>query len=578
MSTSAAWNDSEWVNAELGTVNCDSPEGAFATRGEGRVLSGSLLGIDLDTVAAAKGVTVTNDGVNAHFSPIGSNPVVDPPSSTADNPTAWSNPLNVTALNDALNVNLGSGLLQLPVGAQLGAVGQFAQAEANSNSKGAAGYITSTGGIGLEPENGYPELASLSLSKILNTLEINQELTALLSNVTDLSLNVGAVTGRATLDGCDAHWNGVTPYVAATDTEPESGNLNREYLATHLDAEIESPLVGSLVSAVSDLTTTLNDTVRGLTGEPNSLGGALLGAINNLLNLGVLGSVEVNYFKATIDLDLVSALLDDTIYDEEGLVSISLSTGVIRVNTVALLAQAYQNEYSNGLNGLAPNSELLINEDALLLLTDAVENALNGWLNKVETELQTAINNIRVELKITVNIIPIARITATIDAKLSELEGTNQTGIVDLDTKILGLDLDGVLNPILNLLTNSLGPTVAGVVRGALPVVTGLTSTLVNVVDPVVQLVSNIYRTLFLTQLVSLTINAQNDQFSGGDEPTDWETKPVSGITDGQYDVAAVRIGVAELLPNGVVLYLGRGSVGPVCSQTEVAAGGCTGY
>ena len=64
--TTASWPDDEWVHDTVGTssFDCGTDEG-YATTASGRFLSGSLLGTNLDNVAALRGMTVTRDGAGA---------------------------------------------------------------------------------------------------------------------------------------------------------------------------------------------------------------------------------------------------------------------------------------------------------------------------------------------------------------------------------------------------------------------------------------------------------------------------------------------------------------------------------
>lgn len=103
----------------------------------------------------------------------------------------------------------------------------------------------------------------------------------------------------------------------------------------------------------------------------------------------------------------------------------------------------------------------------------------------------------------------------------------------------------------------------------------GAVSTAINATKAalglVIDLVTTIYRELFLSGLVSITVNAQNHPTSGYPGPDDWADKP-----DGEYSVAALRVGVLDVLGDlGVRLYLGQATVGPVCGP---ASHRCAGY
>ncbi|MGW8482886.1 choice-of-anchor G family protein [Microbacterium sp. NPDC055903] len=553
--SNASWNDAEWTSAPLSAVDCAAPDDAFATRGEGRALSGALLGIDLDSLAEASGVEVTNDGSRAVHTPAGANP--------ATGPDAWANPLNVTALS-AVNVNLGGGILQLPLNNSTGVLGQYGQAQDTGVSAGAGGYVTDTGGIGLEPGNGYPELAELKLSQLL--AQINPAVAGALSGVTDVSLEVGAVAGRAMLDGCETAWSGASALASS---------LSREYLVASADTVITSPTVGGLVTGLSGIITSLQATVDTLeTTLRTTIRDGIAGLLSGVLGTLSLGSVTIDSFILTIDTSAVAALLTTTIADDAGIVSIDLGDGTITVDTAALLGAAYGESGRSDLNGLDPNTDLLSNPAVLTALTDALTSALDDWVMDVDAALQAAIDGIRVQLGATVvlrlAVVNVATIAIGLDAPL----GTLDTAVVDVDASLLGglISLD-LLDPLVEALVSGVGGLVGGIIEGALPTVASLVQALDAPVAAVLNVVSLVYSTLYLSGVVSLVVNAQNDPLTGAAEPADWAALP-----DGRYDVAALRIGVlGALAASDVRLYLGRGSVGAVCSLAQAPVD-CAGY
>ncbi len=549
--TNASWNDAEWVDGAVGAVDCTAPDDAFATRGVGRALSGSLLGIDLDALAEASGVTVTNDGTRDKVSPAGAN--------AATGEDAWANPLNVTALS-AINVNLGSGMLQLPLNNSTGVLGQFGQAQDTGFSAGAAGYVTDSGGIGLEPANGYPRLATLRLSQLLAS--INPAVAGLLTNVSDVSLQVGAVAGRAALDGCETVWSGASALAAS---------LSREYLAASADTVITSPTVGALVTALSGVINGLQPTLDGL---ENTLKATIQTGIGGLLNglLGTLslGSVTVDTLTLSIDTSPVAALLTTTIADDAGIVSIDLAAGTITVNTAALIGSAFADADGVTLNGLDPNTNLLSDPAIATALSTAVTAALADWLGDVDAALQAALDGIRVQLHATIVLraviafltVDVAKITIGLDGRLGSL-GTTQAIV---GTEVLGgLIPESLLTPLVSPLVSGVGGLVGGIIKNALPTVASLTQVLNAPIAAIVNVVALVYNTLYLSGVVALVVNAQNDPLTGSAEPADW-----AGLPAGRYDVAALRIGVLGALGNADVrLYLGRGSVGRVCSLAQ---------
>lgn len=543
--TDAAWVSNEWVHAGdldgqagMRTVDCAAPDGAYATRGNGRVLSGSALGIDLDTLAQVTGVETTNDGSRAQ---------VSPGTATDSGEDGYSNPLNVVVLQ-ALELDL-TEVLQLPLDNSTGVLGQYGQAQSTGLSSAGAGFVDGTGAISVKPGGGYPQLGTLRLSSLLDSL--GYDLGTVLSGVADVSLEIGAVAGRASLDGCDYMWG--------ADIEDV---LDREYLAAGLVTEIDSPTVGTLSQTVSGLVTTLNGAVAGLVGN-SGVASELLTGLLGVVDLGVVSTSQSEITGATIDLTAVSDLAIATRSDEAGAVAVNFGEGTIRIDTAALLARAYPDEYGNGLNGLDPNTNILDDPAVVEELSEALTEVLADWVDAVDDAVQAALDGLRIEAQLVVSVIPLSTVNIAIDASLDELEagdGINATG---------GLVLSGLVNGA----TGLIGPVLAGIIRGALPAVSATLSELDLAVDPLVEVVADVYSALFLDGIVAVTVNAQNDPSTGDAEPADW-----AGLPDGRYDVAALRIGVLDALGDADVrLYLGRASVGMTCS-IATAEQECAGY
>lgn len=543
--TDAAWVSNEWVHAGdpdgqagMRTVDCAAPDGAYATRGNGRVLSGSALGIDLDTLAQVTGVETTNDGSRAQ---------VSPGTATDSGEDGYSNPLNVVVLQ-ALELDL-TEVLQLPLDNSTGVLGQYGQAQSTGLSSAGAGFVDGTGAISVKPGGGYPQLGTLRLSSLLDSL--GYDLGTVLSGVADVSLEIGAVAGRASLDGCDYMWG--------ADIEDV---LDREYLAAGLVTEIDSPTVGTLSQTVSGLVTTLNGAVAGLVGN-GGVASELLTGLLGVVDLGVVSTSQSEITGATIDLTAASDLATATRSDEAGAVAVNFGEGTIRIDTAALLARAYPDEYGNGLNGLDPNTNILDDPAVVEELSEALTEVLADWVDAVDDAVQAALDGLRIEAQLVVSVILVPTVNIAIDASLDELEagdGINATG---------GLGLSGLVNGA----TGLIGPVLAGIIRGALPAVSATLSSLDLAVDPLVEVVADVYSALFLDGIVAVTVNAQNDPSTGDAEPADW-----AGLPDGRYDVAALRIGVLDALGDADVrLYLGRASVGMTCS-IATAEQECAGY
>src|SRR5690606_21979581 len=154
---------------------------------------------------------------------------------------------------------------------------------------------------------------------------LGYDLGTVLSGVADVSLEIGAVAGRASLDGCDYMWG--------ADIEDV---LDREYLAAGLVTEIDSPTVGTLSQTVSGLVTTLNGAVAGLVGN-SGVASELLTGLLGVVDLGVVSTSQSEITGATIDLTAVSDLAIATRSDEAGAVAVNFGEGTIRIDTAALL-------------------------------------------------------------------------------------------------------------------------------------------------------------------------------------------------------------------------------------------------
>lgn len=543
--TDASWNDAEWAHAPVGALDCADPAQTAAARGQGRVLSGAVAGTDLDDVAAASGVDVTNNGSRSRHAPTGATQV------GAD---AYADPLDVTALG-AADVDL-SGILSLPQGTGAGALAQYARAAENGDADGASGYVTDSGAIAPAGQSGYPDLATVDVKNLLNSVGV--DLGSLVSNVTDVTLDVGAVAGRANVQGCESLWG-------ASDA------ITREYLASSVKTQIASPTVGALVSAVDDTLDSVQTAVDKLTGNAgvaSSISSGVSSLLTGVLGSLGLGSVTTTVDSVKIDLKPVRDLLAGPIHDSSGVLSIDLDAGTVTVDTAALLAEAYPGQYGDGLNALPPNSEPLTDPHVVDALNGVLADALAAWVNHVQSALDAALAAVTVDIDVTIDVtavllvvpVNVATITASAVGALNDPEGLNIT----VAGKVLGgLINAALLTPLLNALSTGLGSLVTNVVSGA---VTGVTNTLVTTLDnalsgltgAVVDAVTGAYTNLFVDQVVSLTVNAQNDPATGNPEPPD-----LASVPDGAYTVAALRVGVAG---DSARLYLGRGTVGPICS------------
>lgn len=573
--SAASWTDREWDHAAVGTLNCEAMDSA-TTRGAGKLLGGELLGTNLDKLAEVEDVVVDNNGA---FSS------VHPEDATALGDDAYANPLNVQAL-ETVNAGL-TGLLVHPMGAEAGIVNQFGQAKNTGYSAGAAGAVSDSGGIDLHPETDpeLPRFATLELGTVLDEI-LGEGRGAGISNLADVRLGIGAVASRAQLDKCAADWQGDI-YSA----------MSRQYAIAGLDAELDSPLVGGLASTTSATLGTLESKVTELAG-PN-------GAVNEITDLVLgpsglgpaLGSLLLDEedmvadLNLSVDLSAVQTLLGQPFGDAGGTVVIAPKQGTVTVDLAALLGPEYQD--SVGLNGLAPNTQLLINSTALNALAQALTAALNQWTAGITTAINQALDALDVQLSIAVplklmdGLLPLEVGTLHITvgdsatgtgASLAALRaGEAEVQVTIAPSGVCSGNLTGSLCGVLNSViaelasfaTNKvLGPLIAKVLDSNLkPMVTGLTAELQTVASPLVSLVSTSLGELFGPRsALSLVANAQNapsPESLAGLNPASTERDPwpeLEGI--GRYDVAALRINVLGL-SEVATLELARSSIGP---------------
>lgn len=575
--SAAAWTDREWDAAALAALDCALP-GTGTSTGTGRLLGGTLLGVDVDGVAEVHGVTVTNDGVTATPDPATADAVV------GSSGLAFQDSLTVTAL-ESLQVEAGN-LLVLPLATDAGVYGQYARADRMVGSAGAAGLVTDSGGIDLgpftAPADERPELGSLRLGALLEEALGAPLASAVASGVTDLSLEVGAVAGAAVLDGCAAAWSG-DGYAA----------LDRDYAIAGLGLGVESPLVGGLVTAVDGVLEGVQSTVDGLSGDAGLVSGILSG-VTGVLS-GVLGAVGVSAPTAslavTVDLSAARQLLTSSIADDAGILDVDLRGGAVRIDLDALVGEVYG---SDGLNGLPPNTQLLLDGAAVAAVEDALTDAVGEWVGGVVGAVETALGAARVAvvidlpLRVTLLGIPVtlgvlnldvsASLAdlldgdAVVDVRMDRTEGLCALAVVGaLACSTVTALLDGLTATLLDSVALTVG-TLVGDALGTLA--DGLPGALDTALDaPVAGVLGVLDATLSglfgPAALLSVLVNAQNDPdpaaAGAGPEPPSWSDIPGDPddvpFATGRYDVAALLITVVGAL-DAVELALARGSVG----------------
>ncbi|CAN5468057.1 hypothetical protein BH10ACT7_BH10ACT7_20560 [soil metagenome] len=555
--SSAAWNDTEWASGIQGTgpgigvLDCD-PATNFSTRGEGTLLGGSVLATDLDTLVGLTDMLVTNNGTV-------SDPDPNPPLSTqGSSPDEYYSPLGVTALS-AISVNVTP--LSIPLGQPVGVLNQYAEAESNGQSAGAAsGIVNNEGAIDVTqtpPGPGLPTFATFGLSSFLGNLGITG-----VSNLSDLSLELGVLGSSATLDACESMWDGDV-----------YANLVRSYYIAGLEANIASPLVASLNTTATTAVTGVQTAVNGLAGNAGliaALETAVLGQLDDLPIVGLLLDNPEATITATIDLTAVNSLITTPIEDAGGIVSIDLAAGTITVNIAELFDSV------NGLNNQLPNTQILINDAVINALVAAVSTALTQWTANLQAQLNLALSLVAVDVAVDLDVVGLAEITVNAEASLAALLNGTADLTVDVNCFLVGTCgvVDALVDSVMNLgedalsllLYNTINPVLTTAVGTT---VSSLATSLPLITAPLVTLLSQVLLPLFgQSSLLSLVVNAQNAPNPPGDpahpEPT-WGALPgptASPWQSGRYDVAAMRIVILGAVGTGVALNIARSSVG----------------
>lgn len=143
---------------------------------EARFLSGSAGGNDFDQVAALEGAEAKRSGET--------------------NSDKEANALSGRILGQALPEQPDGLTVPLDDLVTLGAVNQYAEATARAQARAASGAVADSGAINTRPSKDFPANVDFSLTKLLATEGIPEEL----AKQIELDLNVGAISSTAEFD------------------------------------------------------------------------------------------------------------------------------------------------------------------------------------------------------------------------------------------------------------------------------------------------------------------------------------------------------------------------------------------
>jgi hypothetical protein len=558
--TTASWPDEEWVSGTVGTSSFDcGTDTGYASTAFGRFLSGTLLGQDLDGLAEVEGVELFRAADGAL--------TVDPPSAIQQPPLpetdTYTNPLDIDVLGGLVGLDLTGLTVGLPLGSA-GALNQYAQVSGYGSGAGASGLVTNSGGVGVTPttpDNELPEPATIALSNYIPGV----------AGVADAQLEVGAVAASSELDWCAVLANELW------GVGPVTGSV-REYGIASLDLSADSPLLGGLVTTVSDTVPTIQTAVDALAGEDGLIADEILdGLVGNLLTgLGV-GALEGD---VTLDVDLEAAVADrltTPLTDANGIVTIDLAGGTIDIDLAALLGTP-----ATGLNSLAPNTELVLDDAVVNNLVLIIGDLLDDFTTGIVSDLTTALNQstLTVDLDTSITLlngaVPLVDVGIDLSTTLGALLAPDSTVQFDITTEILpisglvgtllgllGLDQQEIIDLIVEPLVTELVAPVIGVITSTVfSLVTNLGATLSGLTAPIITALSGLLGFVSDT-LTSIRVNAQPDQ-PGGDG--DFVAADPATLSSAQYLVSALELELIPLIPaDGLTeIAFGTASVGPI--------------
>lgn len=508
-------------------------EGNWGAIGRGKMLSGGLFNINLDTLASVDGTIASAPALVTETG------FKHGPNAESD-PDTHANPLSVTALG-TINVTATgltttvSQLLGLIASAPdgTGLLNQFGFAQSNGLSMGASGYVDDNGTIRVAPAGGYPQVASLDLKQFLTPL-LGGPTAGFLANITNLKLDVGAIVGRAILE-----------QMCNTVVNPQGYKLTREYLVAYLRLVLTSPLIGNIVTAVAGLVPNLQVDTNAVwdTLDSVTLLQPLVAALRGVAPL----TIQVTANAGQLTTDLTSAPVPDGSGQP---ISLELGAGTATIDLAALLGSAFPGGSSAMANSLPANSVLFVDYP---LPTNA--------LSQFDADLQATIidriqDHVTIKIDSSIVVFGVETTGLHISGTLRQfLEGTATANFVILSAP---LNIGAALGPLLV----SLGELVKGTIFAAGgPVQLALTA------------VNNLLAAIFgaLEDTLNITLNVQNLPEANnnpatpdnGPGPDRWASG-AQALPAGRFDVAALGItAVDEIDPSVLDLFLARGSVGP---------------
>ena len=552
----AAWGDAEWMKSRIATENltCGTSTG-FTTTASSRFLRGSVIGTNLDALGSLAGLSAVDDA----------RPGSQPTPASAPSPATgvYVNPLVAQALGTTATLDLTGLSAGLPAGSA-GALNQYVRVTETGTSAAASGLVSNSGAVGVTatPASGaLPGRATIDLDRVLASVNATTGTSAL----TTTRLALGAVASSSVLDWCSGRRNAVW----GNGSLPGS---TRQYGIAGLELTAVSPAVRGIsattttaattgVAAAAALLTSGSSTTTPAGAVADAIRGTILstlGSIGSTLGLTALtGTVSVTGVDAAAT--AVAPLLTAPLRSADGSVAVDLATGTVTVDLAYFLGRG-----ANGLNGKAPNTEILVDAATLSTVAASVGALIDQRSLAIQNAMTAALQGVTVVVDVSANVtikpalsaaIPILTLRTQYSGTLAQLvAGTPFTvtaTAIPLGTlgstvatllAVLGLGSVTALGDSLvtSLSTGLVAPVRQAVTTGLAVPVTNLGTNLAAVSAGAVTGVGSLVNAL--PRVLSLQVNVQPDQAGA---PAGSTYLPAIGrSTSAEYTVTALRLGM----------------------------------
>jgi hypothetical protein len=464
---------------------------------EGQFLSGTLLGMDLDRVAALESAEAWNNGTQS--------------TQTEKDPLDAEVIQTIEVAAPSPQIDLGDVL-------QIGPVAQYAQARSDGSSNGASGAVADDGAIGVgENQSSPPANATFDLEALLGP--------EFASTLVDLKLELEAIAASA------------------------EGNLDAasgDYALAGAKLTFTSPAIADLTPKVDTALQEVVDAINQLIGSNGALiddvNGLLVG-LDPLLNLAG-GSAHVTASINAGDLrNLVHSILEEE-YGNSA-VYFDLETGEVTVDLAELLG--------GDLNDLPPGTELLTDavvNQILNGITSTVSTIADQVVDKVRVALHDAKVDIHADLSVNVAQAPLVQeVCQLVDRVLTTPVLQDATALEKITNGLLG-DLGTLLNNgVLGSLTDGILDEV-----GDFVLVDGVVKKITGFVNQTVQ--DNVCNTTStalapLTTSVVLDVEATVDELLNGAAAKAVADVDILGIAT-NLDLGVLLDGLGDTLTDGL--------------------------